>query len=42
MAKKETVKKEVKKVEVMGNVKAAASKESIVVALTLKRGKKNG
>lgn len=37
MAKKETVKKEVKKVEVMGTVKVAASKETVGLALTLKK-----
>lgn len=36
-AKKTTVKKEVKRVEVMGNVKVAASKETIGLALTLKK-----
>lgn len=36
-AKKATVKKEVKKVEVMGTVKVAASKETIGLALTLKK-----
>ena len=36
MAKKETVKKEVKKVEVMGAVKVAATRESLGLALTLK------
>lgn len=37
MAKKTTVKKEVKKVEVMGTTKVASSKETIGLALTLKK-----
>lgn len=36
-AKKATAKKKVKKVEVMGTVKVAASKKNVGLALTLKR-----